>query len=81
MTLTTATAPTPAVEPPDDRSTPPLTVRVREACRLTGIGRSKLYELIKAGEIETIKVGHMTLIPMGSLARFIDAKRSDASQS
>ena len=29
----------------------PITVRVREACRLTGIGRSKLYELIAAGEI------------------------------
>jgi hypothetical protein len=30
--------------------TPPLAVRVPEACRLNGIGRSKLYELIKAGE-------------------------------
>ena len=29
----------------------PITVRIREACRLTGIGRSKLYELIAAGEI------------------------------
>jgi excisionase family DNA binding protein len=50
-------------------STPivPLAVRVKEACRLTGIGRSKLYLLMKEGHIATVKVGSMTLIPMGSL--------------
>lgn len=49
----------------------PLTVRVREACRLTGIGRSKLYELIASGDIKTIKVGAMTLIPTASLEHFL----------
>jgi excisionase family DNA binding protein len=34
----------------------PLAVRVPEACRLTGIGRSKLYELIAAGEIRIIRL-------------------------
>lgn len=53
----------------------PLSVRVREACRLTGIGRSKLYELISAGEIEIIKVGTITLIPVQSLRHFLDACR------
>jgi excisionase family DNA binding protein len=54
----------------------PLTVRVREACRLTGIGRSKLYELIAAGEIEIVKVGTITLIPTSSLERFVEARRT-----
>ena len=49
----------------------PLTVRVREACRLTGIGRSKLYELIAAGEIDVIKVGAITLVPVSSLTSFL----------
>ena len=48
----------------------PMAVRVREACRLTGIGRSKLYELIAAGDIEIIKVGTITLIPVASLTDF-----------
>lgn len=56
----------------DAREPMPLTVRVREACRLTGIGRSKFYELIAAGEIEFIKVGTITLVPIASLARFLD---------
>jgi excisionase family DNA binding protein len=59
-----------------ERNAPlPLTVRVREACRLTGIGRSKLYELIAAGEIEVIKVGTITLIPTESLQTFVELRR------
>jgi excisionase family DNA binding protein len=52
----------------------PISVRIREACRLSGIGRSKLYELIAAGEIEIIKVGTITLVPMASLARFLERR-------
>lgn len=50
----------------------PITVRIPEACRITGIGRSKLYELIKAGDIPTIKVGSMTLVPVKGLERFLE---------
>jgi excisionase family DNA binding protein len=57
----------------------PLAVRVREACRLTGIGRSKLYELIRAGEISIFKVGTMTLISTAELERFL-AAQSDAAE-
>jgi excisionase family DNA binding protein len=54
----------------------PLAVRVKQACELIGIGRSKLYELVAEGEIETIKVGSATLIPMTSLARFVESRRN-----
>ncbi|MET0309341.1 MAG: helix-turn-helix domain-containing protein [Sphingomonas sp.] len=56
----------------------PITVRIREACRLTGIGRSKLYDLIAAGEIETIKIGVITLVPVDGLLRFLERKRGRA---
>jgi excisionase family DNA binding protein len=55
----------------------PLTVRVHEACRLTGIGRSKLYELIAVGEIEIIKVGTITLVPVSSLTSFLRRKAAN----
>jgi excisionase family DNA binding protein len=55
----------------------PLTVRIRDACRLTGIGRSKLYELIAAGEIEIIKVGAITLVPVSSLTSFLRRKAAN----
>lgn len=48
-----------------------ITVRIKEACRITGIGRSKLYELIAAGEVQTLKIGTITLIPLQSLRDFL----------
>jgi excisionase family DNA binding protein len=50
----------------------PLTVRIATAVKLTGIGRSTLYELINSGEIQTVKVGRSTLIPFSCLKRLID---------
>lgn len=50
----------------------PLTVRIPVAVRLTGIGRSKLYELIKSGDVETVKVGTATLVKVASLRRLAE---------
>ena len=58
-----------------DTSPRPITVRIPEACRMTGIGRSKLYELIKTGDIPTIKVGSMTLVPVKGLEGFLERCR------
>jgi excisionase family DNA binding protein len=60
---------------PEDTVFKPLTVRIREACRLTGIGRSKIYELIAAGEIEIIKVGTITLVPVAGIEKFLRQRR------
>ncbi len=57
-----------------------ITVRIREACRMTGIGRSKLYELIGEGEIEVVKIGAMTLVPVASLRKLIERGRQGAGQ-
>jgi excisionase family DNA binding protein len=54
----------------------PITVRVPRAVELTGLSRTKLYELIKANEIEIIKVGASTLILVASLQRFVERRRS-----
>ena len=53
-----------------------ITVRVDEACRMTGIGRTKFYELIEHGEIEVIKVGRMTLVPVSGLEAFVQSHRT-----
>lgn len=64
---------------PTTSATQPITVRIKEACRLTGIGRSKFYELIDTGEIEVVKVGSMTLIPVASIHRFLIGKGMTAA--
>jgi excisionase family DNA binding protein len=56
----------------------PISVKIPEAVRMTGISRSRLYELFKSGEIEFAKVGASTLVVVESLRRFIrDRVRSE----
>ena len=50
----------------------PLAVRIPEACRMIGIGRSKLYELIADGTIEIVKIGSVTVIPVSQLKALIE---------
>jgi excisionase family DNA binding protein len=52
-----------------------ITVKISVAVQMTGIGRTKMYELIKDGQIEAIKVGTATLVPVDSLRRFLDRLR------
>lgn len=56
----------------------PITVRIRRAVELTGVGRSKMYELIAAGEIDVVKVGSSTLVIFASLKAFIQHRRRAA---
>jgi excisionase family DNA binding protein len=49
----------------------PLTVRVPTAVRMTGISRSKIYELIASGDVDIVKIGSATLITFSSLEKLI----------
>lgn len=53
----------------------PIAMRVPEACRYLGIGRSTLYVLISEGEIEFIKLGSATLVLTESLKELVERKR------
>lgn len=55
----------------------PICVRVNDAARMIGIGRTKLYELISAGELETVKIGKATRITTASLNELV--KRRSAA--
>lgn len=56
-----------------------LLYAVTEASDATGIGRSKLYELMAAGEIESVKVGKRRLIPADALEAFVAHLRQEAA--
>jgi excisionase family DNA binding protein len=49
-----------------------ISCTVAEACGATGLGRTKLYELIKLKRVATTKVGARTLINVGSLVSAIE---------
>jgi len=54
----------------------PISVKIPEAVRLTGLSRSRLYELMRSGDIAFAKVGSSTLILVDSLRKFIEACRA-----
>jgi excisionase family DNA binding protein len=62
--------------PPAAQVLEPISVRIPGAVRLTGLSRSRIYELMKSGEIEFVKVGASTLIVVESLRKFIHARRT-----
>jgi excisionase family DNA binding protein len=50
-----------------DPNTTKLTYSIKEACLASSLGRTTLYALIRAGRLQTIKVGGRTLIPAEAL--------------
>ena len=57
------------------QSVEPICVRVNDAARMIGIGRTKLYELIASGEINTVKIGKATRITTASLHALVNRQR------
>ena len=47
----------------------PLYVRPKEACRLLGIGLTRLYQLLNDRTLESILIGRTRLITMVSIKR------------
>lgn len=53
----------------------PICVRVNEAARMIGVGRTKLYELIASGDVQAVKLGKSTRITTASLHELIRQQR------
>ena len=58
------------------QSVEPICVRINDAARMIGVGRTKLYELISSGELETVKIGKATRITTASLRKLVDRHRA-----
>lgn len=53
----------------------PISMRIPDACRFTGISRSSLYLLIARDEVEIVKMGAATLVLTESLRNLIERQR------
>lgn len=52
----------------------PLAYSVADAIRVSSIGKTRLYALIKEGRLEARKIGKRTLIPAASLRALIEGE-------
>lgn len=58
-----------------------LLLTVDEACEVVALKRSKLYELISAGEIESVSIGRARRIPLDACAAFVARLRAEARET
>jgi predicted DNA-binding transcriptional regulator AlpA len=63
------------------RAIEPIAMRVPDACRFVGIGRSTLYVLIARGEVEIVKLGCSTLVLTESLRRLVLSRREHTASN
>ena len=49
----------------------PLTLRVEELMPILGIGRNTAYELVRCGQIRSIKVGRQIRVPKDAVIEFL----------
>ncbi|WP_346031603.1 helix-turn-helix domain-containing protein [Erythrobacter westpacificensis] len=49
----------------------PLAYSIKEACRVSSLGRTRIYQLIGEGRLEARRIGKRTLIPAASLRALV----------
>lgn len=59
----------------DERPAPCLLLTIRDAARALGIGRTSMYELIAAGELEVVHIGRSARVPVVSVEAFVERLR------
>jgi len=58
-----------------------LTCTIAQACEVTGLGRTTLYELIGEGQVSTTTVGRRRLVLVQSLLSLIESNRSPVGRA
>jgi excisionase family DNA binding protein len=60
----------------------PEAVSIDETCRLTGLGRSKVYQLIASGTLPSLKIGKRRLVRPSAIRRLIaDLERAGLDEA
>src|SRR5712691_5653443 len=57
-----------------------LLLTVDEAAQQLGIGRTLMYSLISAGEVQAVTVGRLRRVPSESLTEYVDRLRADEAK-
>ena len=53
----------------------PMTLRVEDLMPILGIGRNTAYELIRSGQIRSVRISRQIRIPRDVLLEFLDGRK------
>ena len=56
----------------DRRRIAPLLLKPEEAAEALGIARTRVYQLLRAGEIRSVKIGKVRRIPVAALQAYVE---------
>jgi excisionase family DNA binding protein len=56
-----------------------LLVRPEDAARVLGVGRTKIYELIRSGALRSVRVGGLRRVPVAALNEFVTRLEEEAA--
>jgi excisionase family DNA binding protein len=76
--MATATPPVYTETTPTITAVTPLLYRVEEAAEALRLSRAMVYEIIRSGELRTVKIGTRRLVPVAALGEYIDTLGSAA---
>ncbi len=54
----------------------PLLMKPEAAARQLGLGRTTVYELIRSGELESVKVGRLRRVPVAAISEYVARLRA-----
>jgi excisionase family DNA binding protein len=58
----------------------PLLLKAPEVAKLLGLGRSKVFAMVAAGELPVIRIGRSVRIPRQALERWIRDETTEVGQ-
>lgn len=64
-----------------DRPTSPLMLTVEEAAQQLRIGRTQMFALISAGDVNSVKIGRSRRVPRAALDAYVNQLRDEQRQA
>jgi excisionase family DNA binding protein len=58
----------------------PALITIKQAARVLNLGRSTIYELIAAGQLEVVHIGRSARVPAQSVEALVARLRSEANR-
>ena len=56
-----------------------LLLRPEDAARALGVGRTKVYELMRSGALRSVRVGGLRRVPVAALNEFVTRLEEEAA--
>ena len=58
-----------------------FSMSIKETCAATGLGRTKIYQLINCGALKARKIGKRTIVLKADLEDFLSSLKSYSSEN